>query len=151
MSYSAIGLDNPKNGLNVGAVMRAAMCYRASAVFAGGPRIRKIRNISTTDTMKAHRHLPLIMVDDVSFVDPYNCEKVAVDLVDGAKSLVDFKHPKRAFYIFGPEDGTLGARVLDKCQHKISIPTVRCMNLAATVNVVLYDRLLKENHNGATA
>jgi tRNA(Leu) C34 or U34 (ribose-2'-O)-methylase TrmL len=53
-------------------------------------------------------------------------------------------HPERAFYVFGPEDGTLGTRHLSKCVRKIMVPTKFCMNLAATVNVVLYDRLAKQ-------
>ncbi len=52
-------------------------------------------------------------------------------------------HPVRAFYIFGGEDATLGGRVLSWCRDVIYIPTAYCMNLAATVNVVLYDRMTK--------
>lgn len=45
--------------------------------------------------------------------------------------------------IFGPEDGTLGERVLSWCRDVVYVPTDRCMNLAATVNVILYDRAAK--------
>lgn len=37
----------------------------------------------------------------------------------------------------------LARRVLDRCTHRVMVPTAFCMNLAATVNVVLYDRLAK--------
>jgi tRNA(Leu) C34 or U34 (ribose-2'-O)-methylase TrmL len=76
-------------------------------------------------------------------VIPYDCVPVAVDLVDGAHSLPNYRHPERAFYVFGPEDGTLGKAVIDRCRDKIMVPTRFCMNLAATVNVILYDRLAK--------
>ena len=46
--------------------------------------------------------------------------------------------------IFGPEDGSLGESVFSYCRDIIYVPTNFCMNLAATVNVVLYDRLLKQ-------
>lgn len=49
----------------------------------------------------------------------------------------------RAFYVFGPEDGTLGSKVLDWCPHRVMVPTRMCMNLAETVNVILYDRVAK--------
>lgn len=75
---------------------------------------------------------------------PYDAVPVAVDLIEGAEELPAFVHPQRAFYIFGPEDGTLGKAVTEWCQRKIVIPTLDCMNLAATVNVVLYDRLSKQ-------
>ncbi len=45
--------------------------------------------------------------------------------------------------MFGPEDGTLGDDVLSWCRDVIYVPTRYCMNLAATVNVVLYDRMQK--------
>jgi hypothetical protein len=101
-----------------------------------------------TDTQLAWRHLPLIQCDDLKLVVPYDCVPVAVDLVEGARSLVGYTHPERAFYIFGPEDGTLGKPILSWCRDVIQIPTAHCMNLAATVNVVLYDRLAKELRRG---
>lgn len=85
--------------------------------------------------------------DDLRTFIPYDAVPVAVDLVDDAVSLPEFKHPQRAFYVFGPEDGTLGKSVLDWCSVRVMVPTHFCMNLAATVNVVLYDRLAK---SGAT-
>ena len=75
---------------------------------------------------------------------PYDCIPVAVDLIDGAQSLPAYIHPQRAFYIFGAEDATLGARILSWCRDIIYIPTKGCLNLAACVNVVLYDRMIKE-------
>ena len=57
--------------------------------------------------------------------------------------LHEFEHPENAFYIFGPEDGTLGKKILSRCPYKTYIPTKGCMNLAASVNVILYDRLAK--------
>ena len=87
--------------------------------------------------------MPLIQVDDLKSIIPYDCVPVAVDLVEGAENLVDFYHPERAFYVFGPEDGTLGEKVLTWCRKRVMVPTMQCMNLAACVNVVLYDRMAK--------
>jgi tRNA(Leu) C34 or U34 (ribose-2'-O)-methylase TrmL len=138
--YAAIGLHQPKTPANVGSVLRAAGCYNAAMVAKTGNRYHK----HGTDTQQAWRHLPLIQCDDLKLVVPYDCVPVAVELVDGARSLVTYTHPERAFYVFGPEDGTLGASVLSWCRDVIQIPTEHCMNLAATVNVVLYDRLAKQ-------
>lgn len=137
--YACIGLDNPKNSVNVGSVLRAAGIYKASHVYIRGQRYKG----SATDTMKHHRHLPLINVDDLHSAIPYDCVPVAVDLVEDAIPLPEYKHPERAFYIFGAEDATLGKRVLSWCRDTIYIPMEGCMNLAASVNVVLYDRLAK--------
>lgn len=138
--FACIGLDHPKDVRNAGGVWRAAHCYGADLIVVAGARYKK----SPLDTTKAHRHIPLLQTDSLFDVIPYNCVPVAVDLVDGATSLVEYQHPERAFYIFGGEDATLGARVLDKCRDRVYVPTQYCMNLAATVNVVLYDRLSKQ-------
>ena len=140
--FSVIALDNPKSPLNVGSAMRAAQCYSASLILIGGQRMQRIGKIAT-DTMKAYRHIPVLMVDDVMEHIPHDCVPVAVELVAGARLLPSYTHPERAFYVFGPEDGTLGKRVLDKCRDKVMIPTTGCMNLAASVNVLLYDRMAK--------
>ena len=137
--YVGIGLDNPKNAINVGAVMRAAGIYGAAFVAASGGRYGR----SITDTMKAYRHLPLLRPEHVMDLLPYDCVPVAVDRIDGATPLPEYKHPERAFYIFGAEDNTLGTRITNQCRDIVYIPTNGSMNLAACVNVVLYDRLAK--------
>lgn len=139
--YACIALDNPKNPTNVGAVLRAAHIYGAGLVVLSGQRFKR----ASSDTTKAWRHMPLIEAADVFDAIPYDCVPVAVDLVDDARSLPTYRHPERAFYIFGAEDATLGKRVLDRCRDKIMVPTKFCMNLAATVNVILYDRMAKAN------
>ena len=139
--YAGIGLDNPKSNVNVGSVLRAAGVYGASMVAASGGRW----NSAKTDTMKAYRRMPFYHnVDNLKDLIPFDCVPVAVDLLEGATPLHEYKHPERAFYIFGAEDATLGARITDFCRDVIYIPTDGCMNLAATVNVVLYDRLAKQ-------
>lgn len=98
---------------------------------------------TATDTNKSYRRIPVLRVDNLRAIVPYDCVPVAVELLDQATPLCEYTHPKRAFYIFGPEDGTLGIAYTEWCRDVIYIPTNRCMNLAATVNVVLYDRLAK--------
>jgi len=139
--YAAIGLFKPKAPVNVGSVLRAAWCYDAKLVISQGLRYKR----AATDTQNAYKHIPFIEnVDNLMDNIPYDCVPIAVDLIDGAESLVEFKHPERAFYVFGPEDGTLGKQITDRCKHTIYIPTNFCMNLAATVNVILYDRMAKK-------
>ena len=137
--YSAIGLDNPKSSPNIGSALRACGCYESAFLAISGQRYK----ISCTDTMKQYRHMPLFQVEDLHDIVPYDCVPVAVDLIEGATPLQEYEHPERAFYIFGAEDATLGERTLSWCRDVVYIPTNRCMNLAATVNVILYDRLSK--------
>lgn len=138
--FAAIGLDNPKCNENVGSALRACGVYNAALLMTTGMRYKK----NKLDTRSQHRHMPFIQVDDLIINIPYGCVPVAVDLIDGAESIVNYIHPERALYIFGAEDATLGARIINKCRDVIFVPTNGCMNLAATVNVVLYDRLQKQ-------
>lgn len=137
--FACIGLHMPKNDTNIGGVFRAAFNYEASLLVVSGNRYRG----QCSDTTKAYRHIPYLQTQNVMDAIPYDCIPIAVDLVPDAIPLPKYKHPDRAFYIFGPEDGTLGENILSRCRDRVMVPTRSCMNLAATVNVVLYDRLAK--------
>ncbi len=141
-SHVTIGLTNPKSPTNVGAVMRAAGCYQVDEVKYTGQRYEKAAKFHT-DTKSAARTIPLTGVE--SFLDNLELETqiVCVELAEGATPLPRFKHPENAIYIFGPEDGSISQDVADRADHVVYVPTVGCMNLAATVNVLLYDRLAK--------
>ena len=141
--FAAIGLHRPKNGFNTGSVMRAAMCYGAASVAISGERVGSHHIKHATNVTAAHRHIPVLR-GELRDLIPYGAVPVAVDLVDDAEPLHSFVHPHSAFYVFGPEDGTLGSAILDWCPRRVMIPTSFCMNLAATVNVVLYDRQAKQ-------
>jgi len=138
--FCAVGLVSPKTSANVGSALRAAFCFGAAFVVVSGQRYRR----ACTDTPNFPLHRPLFHADDVLSLCPFDCEPVAVELLDGATSLVEFRHATRTFYVFGPEDGTLGKSITDRCARKIVIPTRMCLNLAASVNVVLYDRTAKQ-------
>ena len=141
-NYACIGLHNPKSPENVGSVMRAAGCYGVNSVYYTGKRYDTAKPFCT-DTQNSYEKLPLIGVDELKSIIPIGCVPIAVDLIEGAKPLPSYKHPPRAFYIFGPEDGTLKKAITSFCSETIYVPTDGSMNLAAAVNVILYDRLAK--------
>jgi tRNA C32,U32 (ribose-2'-O)-methylase TrmJ len=87
--------------------------------------------------------VPLFHYDDIFQGLPFDCVPVAVDLIEGAVPLPAFQHSDRMFYIFGPEDGTLGKAITTKCKYVVQIPSRHCLNLAAAVNIILYDRNTK--------
>lgn len=157
-SHVTIGLTNPKNPSNVGGVMRAAGCYSVDQVLYTGHRYALAAkfsgSINNTDTQKASEKIPLIGIDDFLQLKkpsikeqleklPESTKVICVDLVEGATPLPHFQHPDQALYIFGPEDGSINQTVIDQADDVVYVPTVGCMNLAASVNVLLYDRLAK--------
>lgn len=142
MSYVGIGLSDPKGPTNVGGVLRAVGCYQADEVFYTGTRYARSAKFNT-DTKRVNQHIPLIKVDSFLTQKPDDVALVCVDLIEGATPLPEFEHPEKALYVFGPEDGTISQALIDKADAVVYVPTVGCMNLAASANVVLYDRLSK--------
>ncbi len=138
--FSCIGLESPKFAENVGSAMRAAGCFGVAMVAASGQRFKDL----STDTKKIYKHLPYLTVDNLQVAIPHMCVPVAIELLPDAVALPEFNHPERAFYIFGPEDGSISRSILDWCQQRVYVPTEGCMNIAATINVVLYDRQCKQ-------
>ena len=140
--YVTIGLTNPKSPTNVGAVMRAAGCYQVDGVFYTGERYARAARFNT-DTKGVSESIPLTGVNSLLESIEDGTKVICVDLIEGAIPLPQFSHPDKAFYIFGPEDGTISQHVIDHADAVVYVPTVGCMNLAASVNVLLYDRLAK--------
>ena len=137
-----IGLVNPKTPTNMGAIMRAAGCYQVACVRYTGTRFGYAVKYHT-DTKDIFGKIPLLHVDSLLDGLPETTKIVCVELVEGASLLHEFVHPEQAIYIFGPEDGSIPQALIDRADHVVYIPTIGCMNLAATVNVVFYDRLAK--------
>ncbi len=137
-----LGLSNPKSPSNVGAIMRAAGCFGVDAVFYTGERYQQAARFAT-DTKNHTDNIPLQHVASLLDGVAEGMKIVAVELAEGATPLPEFTHPEQACYLFGPEDGTLAQTLIDKADAVVYIPTTSCLNLAATVNVLLYDRLAK--------
>ena len=144
----SIGLINPKSPDNVGSVMRAAGNFRVDSVFYTGKRYPRalMRNPDLPDmSRKASQNVPLSEVASMIDKVPVDMDIVCVELAENAIPLPVYEHPQNAFYIFGPEDGTISQDIIDRADAVVYVPTIGCMNLAATVNVVLYDRLTKSS------
>ena len=137
-----IGIVNPKDVTNIGSVLRAIGCFQADGLFYTGTRYDTAMRYRT-DTKQTADNVPLENVDDLLAVVPEGAALVCVELVVGATPLPEFEHPQNAFYVFGPEDGSVPQALVDAADSVVYVPTVGCLNLAASVNVVLYDRISK--------
>ena len=149
-SKVCIGLINPKSPDNVGAVMRSAGNFRADSVCYTGKRypLALQRNPAAPDMRrKLSQDIPIYEVSCLIDSAPEDMKIVCVEFAENAIPLPEYQHPQNAFYIFGPEDGGISQQVIDRADAVVYVPTHGCMNLAATVNVVLYDRLSKSARN----
>jgi tRNA(Leu) C34 or U34 (ribose-2'-O)-methylase TrmL len=142
-STFSIGLNNPKSPVNVGLAMRAAGCFQADSIYYTGERYDRAAPFNT-DTQNAGLNIPLTWVPNLPGDLADDLQVVCIELVEGAIPLPVYQHPDKALYIFGPEDGTIQQKVIDRADSVVFIPTIGSLNLAAAaVNVVLYDRLAK--------
>ena len=90
-------------------------------------------------------HLP----DGIQALKEENYIPVAVEIKESAEHIFHFEHPLKAVYIFGPEDGSLEKDIYRECYKFVYIPSHFCLNLAAAVNIILYDRRIKGIAMGA--
>ncbi|WP_395341389.1 RNA methyltransferase [Ningiella sp. W23] len=141
----SIGLVNPKSASNVASILRAGGCYGISSVFYTGQRFRRAKDFNQ-DTKGVRFKIPTIGVDDLFEFMPHGATPVAVEISEQAQPLPEFEHPDNAYYILGPEDGSIPLKVVKQCSHIVYVPTFTSMNLAATANVLLYDRLAKRGY-----
>jgi tRNA(Leu) C34 or U34 (ribose-2'-O)-methylase TrmL len=142
----AVALCNPRFPHNVGAAVRAASCFGVRQVWWTGERIsfalQVKKRLPREERMKGYRDVELRQYD--SFIDQFeDVTPVAVELRPNSESLPLFEHPKNPLYIFGPEDGSIPGNILRHCHRFVVIPTRHCVNLAAAVYLVLYDRQVK--------
>jgi len=145
-SQVSLGLINPKSPDNVGAVLRAAANYRVDKVFYTGDRYpraieRKARSVDMS--RKISKDVLISRAECILDVVTENMKIVCVEFAINAIPLPEYHHPESALYIFGPEDGSIDQDIIDQADAVVYVPTVGCMNLSASVNVMLYDRLVK--------
>jgi len=153
-SKVSIGLINPKSPENVSSVMRTAGNFRVDSVIYTGkryPRAIELNSCTVDMSRKLSKNIPLSGVTDLIDDAPENSKIVCIELAENAIALPEYLHPDNAFYIFGPEDGSISQQDIDRADAVVYVPTVGCMNLAATVTVVLYDRLSKFSQTAGKA
>jgi len=138
--YFAIGAQRMSKALNLGNLMRSAHGFGASFTFTVGATYQALE--ARADTSKGQWHIPHYnwgTVDDMAL--PQGCKLVGIELLDGAIDLPSFRHPLRAAYVLGPEQGALSPELVARCSYVVRIPTSFCINVAMAGAIVMYDRV----------
>jgi len=141
-----IGLINPKTPENVSSVMRSAGNFGVDHVFYTGsryPRAVRLNPGIPYMSRKVSEDIPLSGVDCLLDSVSSDMKIVCFEFAENAIPLPAYEHPESAFYIFGPEDNSITQDIINHADAVVYVPTNGCMNLSATVNVLLYDRLAK--------
>lgn len=138
--YFAIGAERTSKALNLGNLMRSAHGFGANFTFTIGATYQALE--ARADTSKGQWHLPhynWASVDEMAL--PAGCRLVGVELIEDAIDLPSFRHPLRAAYVLGPEQGSLSNALVARCDYIVKIPTRFCINVAMAGAIVMYDRV----------
>lgn len=139
--YFAIGAEGISKPMNLGALMRTANAFGASFVFSvkAEDRTKIAYKSDTSRTFKTVPYYQWESIDEI--VLPRECQMVGVELTETAVELPEFKHPRMAAYVLGPERGSLSPEMQARCAHIIKIPTKFCINVSLAGALVMYDRV----------
>lgn len=138
--YFGIGMEGASKPMNFGNLARSAHGFGASFVFTVTPA-KTIGN-PLSDTSRSQDHLPWYTYDTVEELQlPDECRLVGVELTDDAVELPSFRHPSKAAYVLGPENGSLSPALVERCEFVVKIPIAFCINVAMAGVVVMYDRM----------
>jgi tRNA G18 (ribose-2'-O)-methylase SpoU len=148
--YFGIGAEGISKPMNFSNMARTAYGFGASFVFTVSPGRRMREQIAKTDTGAAPadtgtsaEHMPWYTFEDHTKIAlPQGCQLVGVELTDEAIELPSFRHPTRAAYVLGPENGSLSPDLMKECAFVVKIPTRFCLNVATAGAVVMYDRFV---------
>jgi tRNA(Leu) C34 or U34 (ribose-2'-O)-methylase TrmL len=144
-----IVLVTPRFAFNVGMAVRLASCYGFNQLWFTGDRVRleieKRARLPREERMKGWRNVEMINYDRPLDMFPDDAVPVAVEVRANSERLQHFIHPKKAVYVFGPEDGSIPGPFLAKCHRFVVIPTRKsfCLNLATALATILWDRAMK--------
>lgn len=137
--YFGIGIYKTKTPVNVGTLWRTANILGAAFIFTIGRRYEN----QCSDTMKTPRHIPLFhfeTIDDLHKHLPKGCPLVGVEITPDAVDVKNYRHPPRACYLLGAEDGGLPNDIIDQCHNLIKLQGDTCMNVAVAGSIVIYHR-----------
>lgn len=131
---------NTKTSHNIGTLWRSANIFGAAFLSTVGRRYKK----QAADTLNTPAHVPLYEYKSFDELQiPKGTQLIGVEITPDAIPIREFKHPERAIYILGPEDGSIPNEILSKCQAVIKLPGNSCLNLATAGSLVMYDRIVR--------
>lgn len=164
IDVSAVLLMNPKFPVNVGNALRSCALLGVQHLFWTGERVPSPDDwpegtrLPREERMRCYKrtrmtHLATLRpIDHIRMAHEYEgVEPVCIEIVPGAVPIDVFPHPRRALYVFGPEDGDIPKGIRHACHHFVTIPNAidpmdidgrTPYNLSVALSMVLFHRLL---------
>jgi hypothetical protein len=113
-----------------------------------GKAYGKKNRLPREERMKGYKDVQLVNTDYPFDRFRPDIPVVGIELTTSSAPLTFFEHPDEVLYVFGPEDGSINRSFRRHCHEMLYIPAKHCLNLAAAVYVVLYDRVHKDTQYG---
>ena len=142
---SIVGLHNIKDPANLGLILRTAYLFKVEEVVVteGNHRVTTESILHPANTPKYDK---VAWTNKILNCIPEDYTPVVIERgLSVSEPLFTFNHPIRAFYIFGPENGSVPDEIVEAVKECVHIPTPKAvsMNLSHAVSTVLYDRWYK--------
>ena len=132
--YFSVGVEGISKGFNLAFGASFFFTINASVNYA---------EVKSSDTSHSEIHMPFYAHKKLeNFSLPKDCSLVGIELLDDAVDLPSFRHPLRAAYVLGPENGNLSPDLVKRCNHIVKIPTKFCVNVGIAGALVIYDRMI---------
>lgn len=132
--HFSLAIVSGKHRENLGQIMRLALNFGAKAIYLVDCKYTR----QAADTMNTARSIPVIECDDIPEV--VGARHVYLEISENATPLPDYKHPKSAVYIIGPENSS---SVIPDDVDCVEIDSIASLNQAQAVAILLYDRQTK--------
>ncbi len=141
-------LDNLRSAYNVGSIFRTGDAGAVEHIHLCGMTAHPPHIKLQKTALGAFEYVPWTYhertVDALDALGKQGIHRVAIEVVEGAASLMEFPWPKPAAIVFGNEVAGINERVLDGCDAVVAIPMMghkNSMNVATAFGVVLYEIL----------
>src|SRR5688572_24805126 len=140
--YFAVGVESSSKIMNAGNLLRTTHAFGGSFFFFIEPYI-DMHALEQSDTARSTGEMPVYRFDKpADLLLPKGCALIGVELTDDAIDLPNFRHPKQAAYVLGPEKGSLSPEMQKRCDHIVKIPMKFCVNVGIAGALVIYDRII---------
>lgn len=154
----AVILEQPKSGWNVALTIRACWSFGIPQLWLAADRLELEpfgERPAYEDAGAATDYISVVRDPDplAAYLERDGVTVVAVERHAAIRtagrpwwqhlplaSLGMYRHPERAVYVFGPEDGQVSDATLQRARVVLEIPSRHSLNLALAVGIVLGDR-----------
>lgn len=135
-----IAIENWKNNLNIGSIVRSANAFGAKCVYIIGNKRWNKRGAMVTDRYQKIYHVPTAQ-EFVTMASDQNLDIIAIDNLPGSLPVETTPMPKNAVLVFGQEGPGLCSTIVENAKMMLHITqygSTRSINAAAAAAIIMH-------------